>query len=114
MPALVSLSITYFVKYDEAKNTKGLTAYTFSKVKEFLKAGKVSGEECEEVKVKLKLKSVDEDVINFSNSDMVKMKANVGDLVYLTDARNWLGGLKSIHYIYGEPHTEDGIVYITN
>ena len=42
------------------------------------------------------------------------MKANVGDLVYLCDARKYLGGLKSVHVNYGEPHDEDGIVYITN
>jgi SSS family solute:Na+ symporter len=44
---------------------------------------------------------------------MVKMKANVGDLVYLSDARKWLGGLKSIHSVFGEPHSENGIVYVT-
>ena len=27
---------------------------------------------------------------------------------------NHLGGLKSIHAVYGEPHDQDGIVYITN
>ena len=41
------------------------------------------------------------------------MAADVGDLVYLADERKWLGGLKSMHSVYGEPHTEDGIVYIT-
>ena len=113
MSVLVSLTTTYFVKYDEKKNTEGLTAYTISKAKEFFKGGKVNDEEGEKVKVKLKLKSGDEDIIYFSKSDMVKMKANVGDLVYLSDARKWLGGLKSIHSTYGEPHNEDGIVYVT-
>jgi SSS family solute:Na+ symporter len=45
---------------------------------------------------------------------MEKMQADPGDLVYITDARKWLGGLKSIHSVYGEPHDEDGIVYITD
>ena len=45
---------------------------------------------------------------------MDKMQADVGDLVYLCDARKWLGGLKSVHSVYGDPHTEDGVVYITN
>ena len=113
MSVLVSLTTTYFVKYDETKNTEGLTAYTISKAKEFFKGGKVNDEEGEKIKVKLKLKSGEEDIIYFSKSDMVKMKANVGDLVYLSDARKWLGGLKSIHSAYGEPHNEDGIVYVT-
>ena len=41
------------------------------------------------------------------------MSAEIGDLVYICDARRILGGLKSVHSAYGEPHDEDGIVYIT-
>ena len=44
---------------------------------------------------------------------MDKMAAEVGDLVYVSDSRKWLGGLKSIHSVYGEPHEEEGIVYIS-
>ena len=47
-------------------------------------------------------------------NDMKKMAAEVGDLVYLCDARGILGGLKSVHTVYGEPHEEDGVVYINN
>ncbi len=43
---------------------------------------------------------------------MNRMMANTGDLVYLCDTRRWLGGLKSIHTVYGESHNEDGVVYI--
>ena len=45
---------------------------------------------------------------------MQTMAANPGDLVYLCDKRKWLGGLKSIHSIYGEPHNENGIAYIND
>ena len=113
MAALVSLCTTYFVKYDEAVRTEGLTAWTIAKAKEMFKGSKLNDEEGEDVKVHFKIKSGEEDTINFSNTDMVKMKANVGDLVYLSDARKWLGGLKSIHSVFGEPHNEDGIVYVT-
>ena len=44
---------------------------------------------------------------------MAKMKASIGDLVYLTDNRKWFGGLKSIHSIFGQLHNEDGIVYVS-
>ena len=43
---------------------------------------------------------------------MESMKAKKGDLIYLEDARWWLGGLKSILGIFGEPHDEDGLVKI--
>lgn len=113
MSALVSLCTIYFVKYDESLRTEGLTAWTISKAKEMFKGAKLNDDEGEDIKVLWKIKSGDEDIINFSHSDMVKMKANVGDLVYISDARKWLGGLKSIHSIFGEPHSEDGIVYVT-
>ena len=44
---------------------------------------------------------------------MEEMAANVGDLVYISDKRRWLGGLKSVHSVYADPHDEDGIVYMT-
>ena len=54
-------------------------------------------------------------VIPFDSQKMIlKMKAEVGDLVYLCDNRKWLGGLKSIHSVYGDPHDTDGVVMITN
>jgi len=45
---------------------------------------------------------------------MEKMLAEIGDLVYICDARKRFGGLKSVHAIYGETHDEDGIVYISD
>jgi len=110
----VAISVTYFVKYDEEAQTLGLTAWSIGAAKEFFKGGKVNDREGEPVKVNWKLKPGDEDTVNFSKSEMDKMQADVGDLVYLTDARKWLGGLKSIHSVYGEPHNEDGIVYVND
>ena len=42
------------------------------------------------------------------------MNAHPGDLVYLSDKRKWLGGLKSIHSVFGKPHDESGMVYLTS
>ena len=111
---LVALSVTYFVKYDEVAQTTGLTAWSMNSAKEFFKGGKINDREGKTVKVKWKIKTGEDDIINFSKNDMEKMQADVGDLVYITDARKWMGGLKSIHSVYGEAHNEDGIVYITN
>ncbi len=109
--ALVS---TYFIKYDEAKQTEGLTAWSISRAREFFKGSKVNDAEGEVIKVKWVLKDDEEDTLHFSRKDMAKMAANVGDLVYISDARKYLGGLKSIHSTYGEPHDEDGVVYLNN
>ncbi len=78
------------------------------------KGSKVNDEEGELIKVEWRMKEGDDDIANFSKNDMAKMKANVGDLVYLCDARKIFGGLKSVHTVYGKPHEEDGIVLINN
>ena len=114
MSWLVALAVTYFVKYDEEKNTEGLTTWSIQKAKEMFKGSKLNEREGKIIKVKWKLKEGDDDIINFSKNDMEKMAAEVGDLVYLSDKRKYLGGLKSIHSVYGEPHDEDGLVYITD
>lgn len=110
-----ALSVHFFIKYDDQANTEGLTVWSVQKAKEYFKGSKVNEEEGEVIKVHWKLKEGDdEETVNFSVNDMKKMKANVGDLVYISDARKYLGGLKSVHVTFGEPHNEDGIVYITN
>jgi SSS family solute:Na+ symporter len=109
---LVILITDYFIEYNEEKKTDGLTIWSLSKTKEYFKGSKINDAEGEKIKVHWKEKPGDDDIINFSTSDMAKMKAYKGDLVYLTDSRKWLGGLKSIHSVFGEPHNEDGIVYV--
>ncbi|MCJ7552275.1 MAG: sodium:solute symporter family protein [Ignavibacteriaceae bacterium] len=113
MSALVSISVTYFVKYNQENNTVGLTVWSLAKAKEMFKGSKINDREGEKVRVSWKLKEGYDDIVYFSKNDMNKMQADVGDLVYITDARGWFGGLKSVHSVYGEPHDEDGIVYIT-
>ena len=109
---LVILSAGYYIKYDETFNTDGLTAWSIKRAKELFKGSKLNESEGEKVKVNWKLKEGNDDTINFSREDMQEMKAEPGDLVYISDARKYLGGLKSVHSVYGEPHSEDGIVYI--
>lgn len=105
---------THFVDYDETLNTDGLTVWSIKKAKEKFKGSKLNEEIGEIIKVMWKKKEDEADVANFSKNDMKLMKAGEGDLIYLCDARKYLGGLKSIHTVYGEPHDEDGVVYINN
>lgn len=105
---------TRFVSYDETLNTEGLTVWSVKKAKESFKGSRLNEEIGEIVTLNWKKKEDESDVANFSANDMKKMKAEVGDLVYLCDARKYMGGLKSIHTVYGEPHEEDGVVYINN
>ncbi len=115
MTACVAVITTFYVKYDEEAQTAGLTIWSIRQAKEWFKGRKLNEREGEIIRVHWKLsESDDEDVINFSKRDMQKMAAEAGDLVYISDTRKWLGGLKSCHTVYGQPHEEDGVVYIRN
>ena len=96
---LVALAVTFYVKYDEETQTKGLTAWSIKAAKEYFKGGKLNEREGEKVKIKWKIKEGNDDIVNFSKNDLNKMQADPGDLVYITDARKWLGGLKSVHSV---------------
>lgn len=110
----VTISSEFYIKYDSSINTSGLTVWSIAKAKELFKGSKVNDEEGKKVKVTWKLKDDEDNTINFSNEDMEIMKAKVGDLVYLSDARKYLGGLKSVHSVYGDSHNEKGVVYFGN
>jgi SSS family solute:Na+ symporter len=94
------------------KQLEGLTVWSLDKAREFFKGSLPNDRIGEKVEVEWVVKESTEDTVEFSINDMEVMAADMGDLVYLSDKRKWLGGLKSIHSIYGEPHTEDGKVYI--
>jgi solute:Na+ symporter, SSS family len=111
--ALVAVTASYYVPNTEERRNTGLTIWDVKSLKEIFKGSKINEREGELVVVNWKLREDEKDVINFSKKDMGKMAADVGDLVYISDKRKWLGGLKSLHSRYGEPHNEDGVVYIT-
>ncbi len=111
--AIVPLTVTYFVHYDEEVNTQGLTASSIQLARKQFKGSEPNDLEGENVLVQWKLDDTGEGVMRFSKQDMESMNANVGDLVYVMDKRKWMGGLKSVHSTFAEPHNEDGVVYMT-
>ena len=112
--ASVGVIVSFLTAPPSKEKVNGLTVYDVADLKANFKGGKVNEDEGEIVIVDWEISDSDENVIKFSKNDMGRMKAEVGDLVYLCDNRKWLGGLKSIHSVYGNPHDEDGVVIITN
>ena len=108
----VPLIVTYFGHYDEELATNGLTVWSIAAAKAAFKGSTPNEQLGEKIEVKFRLMDHDFDKVLFSKKDLSRMAAEVGDLVYLSDKRKWLGGLKSIHSEYGEPHEEEGVVYI--
>ena len=110
---LVPIIVTYYSDYDEELSTKGLTVYSINEAKLAFKGSKVNEKLGETVEVNFFVSDHEQDEVMFSKNDLLKLEAEVGDLVYLSDKRKWLGGLKSIHSKIGKPHNEDGKVYLS-
>lgn len=49
-------------------------------------------------------------IVRLSGGDMERLQAQPGDLLYVGDARWWLGGLRSLHCRAGTPHAEGNVV----
>ena len=109
---LVPIIVTYYGNYDEELSTNGLTIYSISNAKEAFKGSKLNEKIGEKVELNFQLSNHEKDEIMCSKDDLLKLGAEVGDLVYLSDKRKWLGGLKSIHSTFGKSHNEDGVVYL--
>lgn len=111
--ALVGISVSLMSKPKNPEDIKGLSIFDLARAREYFKGSKPNDREGKKAKVNFKVVKDQGDVIRFSKNDMALMAADPGDLVYLMDKRKWLGGLKSIHSVYGGLHDEEGIVYIT-
>jgi len=49
-------------------------------------------------------------IVRLGPEDLDRLKARPGDLLYVSDARRWLGGLRSVHCRAGEPHDQGNVV----
>ena len=110
----VGIIVTFFTKSKSEKELSGLTIFDVHNLKSIFKGSPVNEEKGESINLNWKIKENESDLVFFSKNDMKKMKANPGDLVFIEDSRWWLGGLKSVHSVYGNPHNKDGLVYINN
>ena len=108
----VGILVTLFSKPDQDNKLDGLTVFDVHKLKFLYKGSEPNETKGTDIIVDWKEDKKLKDGVRFSQNDMKKMKASQGDLVYLQDARLWLGGLKSIHSVFEKPHNEDGVVYI--
>lgn len=110
---VIPLVVTATTPYDEEENTRGLTVWSIDVAKRMFKGGEPNEFGGEPAPVAWKL--IDDDgkgQVYLSAGDMETLKASPGDLVYLCDRRAWLGGLKSIHSVLGQPHDQGGVVFV--
>ena len=109
----VGVIVTFFTKPNADKQLTGLTVFDVHKLKKIFKGSSINEAIGKPVVVNFKVKDLGKDMVSFSKHDMKTINANKGDLVYIQDSRWWLGGLKSIHATFDDPHDENGVVYIS-
>ena len=93
---VIAVLVTFLSKSKDPSETEGLVLGTLQRAKEKFKGGPVNeteGRPC------VGLLSSDEDVkgISIPARFAARLSAREGDLVYISDARRWLGGLRSMH-----------------
>lgn len=110
---IIAVLVSYLTKTKSAKAIEGLVVGTLDKAKEKYKGAPANEVEGKKVAVLL---SVNEEIEELSVSQKIAqlMSAKKGDIVYVSDARRWLGGLRSVHARISAIHEEDTLeVWIT-
>ncbi len=103
---LIALLVTLFTKGKRESELEGLVVGTLWKAKENYKGGKPNEEDGLKVGCQLReLDGVGEISVNREVAD--SLVAGVGDIIYLSDARWWLGGLRSVHAKLSEIRDDD-------
>ena len=110
---LIGVVVSFLTKAKTKEKIQGLVSGTLAKAKEEYKGGPVNEIEGKKVDAKIVL---DEDVSELAISPEAahRLSAGVGDLVHVSDARWWLGGLRSTQAKISSLHEEEpGIVFVT-
>jgi len=93
---LIALLVTLFTKGKRESELEGLVVGSLWKAKEVYKGGRPNEEDGLKVECLLReVRGAGEISVNRAVAE--SMNAGIGDIVYLSDARWWLGGLRSVH-----------------
>lgn len=106
---LIAIVVTLRTRGRRNGELDGLVVGTLRRAKELFKGGTINEREGEVVRVTLLIEEkVDDDGVRVSEDVAARLQADEGDIVYLTDARRWLGGLRSVHARITGIHPGDG------
>ncbi len=103
---VIAVLVSYFTRAHSEKRVEGLMVGTLNKAKEKYKGAPVNEIEGKKATVTL---SVNKEIEELSTTQDVAdlLSARKGDIVYVSDARRWLGGLRSVHARVSAIHEGD-------
>ena len=109
LTSFVALTAGLLHRPQKTKNIDGLTADTLDKAISFFKGGVPNWEKGQKLKgLKLSIDSrMSAGEVALSKEAGSALKAGLGDRVYVSDQRWWLGGLRSGHFVLKKWHNQD-------
>jgi len=103
---IIGIVVTIFTRPKPLEDIEGLVIGTLDAARKKFKGAPVN--ESSSRPITGVMKSTDGyRIVRLGRKAMKNMKTQVGDIIYVADARRWLGGLRSIHAILSEPHGGD-------
>jgi len=110
----IGVIITFFTKQKSDEELKGLTIDTFHDARRFFK-GSEPNDQFTSGKVYLDLKESKTEGTFLSQKVISELNIRPGDIIYISDARWWFGGLRSVQvYLSGHHDGEDYEVHLSN
>jgi SSS family solute:Na+ symporter len=93
---IIAVVVSFLTKTKSGRSIEGLVVGTLDKAKEKYKGAPANEVEGQKAVVTLR---VDKEIQELSISPKIAelLSAEEGDIVYVSDARRWLGGLRSVH-----------------
>lgn len=109
---IIGIGVTLFTKPKKSEEMVSLVIDSIYEAKRIFKGGKAPSDHILGKPINGVLYLDDIEGVQLSKNAMEKLKAEEGDLIYVADARWWLGGLRSVHVIASTPHNLDDSVVI--
>jgi hypothetical protein len=110
---IIGIVVTLLTTPEPAEKLEGLVIGSVSRAKERFKGGTPNEEPGERLLLTVVAAEMPEgrsDAAILHPDDLARLKAQPGDILYASDRRWWLGGLRSVHLRAGDPGGEPGTV----
>jgi SSS family solute:Na+ symporter len=101
----IAFVVSYITPQKSDESIRGLVIDSIESAKEYFKGSKPNDADAGK-KFRGRLLVNEIEGITLSEPAMAELKANPGDIIYLADARWWLGGLRSIQLKANKPHNK--------
>jgi len=110
---VIAGGISFFTQKKSKAKIEGLVAGSLDRAKEEYKGGPINEKEGKKAIVKI-VEDPNAEELSISPQVAHRLAASAGDLVYLSDSRAWLGGLRSVHARISALHDKDPrVIYVS-